>query len=176
MRARALGARTLVTGHYAGIVEGSGGGPVLCEGVDLSKDQSYFLFGVSGAALRDTRFPVGAYTKDEIRELAKEAGLPVAHKPESMETCFVGEDGPAAFVEKVADKLGSLTEEEFYERLKGGTGKGKIGSNKRFTAMAGGDGGVPYELKCPKGHVVTGIRGGEGIYLDSIQLICSPLE
>ena len=77
---------------------------------------------------------------------------------------------------KTADKLGSLTEEERYERLKSGGGKTKIGSNKRITAMAGGDGGVPFEVKCPKGHVVTGVRGGEGIYLDSIQLICSPLE
>jgi hypothetical protein len=77
---------------------------------------------------------------------------------------------------KVADRLGSLTEDELYERLKGTTGKARVASHKRFTALAGGDGGVPYELKCPKGHVVTGVRGGEGIYLDSVQLICSALE
>lgn len=106
MRARALGARTLVTGHYAKISTGAQGLPVLCEGVDPAKDQSYFLFGVSGAALKSTRFPIGAYTKSEIRALALEAGLPVAQKPESMETCFVGEGGPSAFVEKAAGQLG----------------------------------------------------------------------
>jgi len=106
MRARALGATTLVTGHYAGIVPGLDGGPVLCEGIDLSKDQSYFLFGIPGSALRSTRFPLWRYTKKEIRAFALEAGLPTAGKPESMETCFVGEEGPAGFVEKVAPKLG----------------------------------------------------------------------
>ncbi len=77
---------------------------------------------------------------------------------------------------KVADKIGSLAEKDLLEKLKNAGSGVKIGSSKRYTSSAGGDGGVAYELKCPKGYVVTGVRGGSGIYLDSIQLICSPLE
>jgi len=77
---------------------------------------------------------------------------------------------------KSADRIGSLTEEDLEERMKRSGGKARIGANKRFTSLAGGEAGLPYELKCPKGYVVTGVRGGGGIYIDSIQLICSPLE
>lgn len=77
---------------------------------------------------------------------------------------------------KVADKIGSLAEKDLLEKLKNAGSSINIGSSKRYTSSAGGEGGVAYELKCPKGYVVTGVRGGSGIYLDSIQLICSPLE
>jgi hypothetical protein len=77
---------------------------------------------------------------------------------------------------KVADRIGDWTQAEIEDHLKNAGGKVRIGSSKRYTGSAGGEGGVTYELKCPKGHAVTGVRGGGGIYLDSIQLICSPLE
>lgn len=77
---------------------------------------------------------------------------------------------------KVADRVGDWSQAELEDHLKNVGGKVRISSSKRYTGSAGGEGGVTYELKCPKGHVVTGVRGGSGIYLDSIQLICSPLE
>ena len=77
---------------------------------------------------------------------------------------------------KVADRIGDWGQAELEDHLKNISGKVRISSSKRYTGSAGGEGGVTYELKCPKGHVVTGVRGGSGIYLDSIQLICSPLE
>ena len=77
---------------------------------------------------------------------------------------------------KVADRVGDWGQAELEDHLKNISGKVRISSSKRYTGSAGGEGGVTYELKCPKGHVVTGVRGGSGIYLDSIQLICSPLE
>lgn len=77
---------------------------------------------------------------------------------------------------KVADRVGRMTEAELLEKIRAGGGKTKIGSSKRYTSSAGGEGGISYELKCPKGHVVTGMRGGSGIYIDRVQLICSPLE
>lgn len=77
---------------------------------------------------------------------------------------------------KVADRVGDWGQAELEDHLKNISGKVRISSSKRYTGSAGGEGGVTYELKCPKGHVVTGVRGGGGIYLDSIQLICSPLE
>ena len=77
---------------------------------------------------------------------------------------------------KVADRVGDWGPTEIEDHLKSAGTRVRIGSSKRYTGSAGGEGGVAYELKCPKGHVVTGVRGGGGIYLDSIQLICSPLE
>jgi len=77
---------------------------------------------------------------------------------------------------KVADRVGRMTESELLEKIRSGGGKAKIGTSKRYTSSAGGEGGISYELKCPKGHVVTGMRGGSGIYIDRVQLICSPLE
>ncbi len=77
---------------------------------------------------------------------------------------------------KVADRLGNLTESELLDKVSKAGGKVKVGSSKRYTSSAGGEGGVNYEIKCPKGHVVTGLRGGSGLYIDRVQLICSPLE
>ncbi len=72
-----------------------------------------------------------------------------------------------------ADKIGNLTVEDLKRTI---VKPVKIGSRTRETGQAGGPGGKFYEENCPKGYVVTGIRGGSGKYLDSISLICSPLE
>jgi hypothetical protein len=77
---------------------------------------------------------------------------------------------------KVADKIGSITEKDLEDKLKSVKGKVTIGTSNRYTASAGGEGGTPFEIKCPKGHVVTGIRGTGGLYIDSFKLICQPLE
>ena len=87
-RARAVGAETVATGHYARIVEGADG-PELHRGVDEAKDQSYFLFELSREQLSRSRFPLGERTKGEVRQIARDAGLVVAEKGESMEICFV---------------------------------------------------------------------------------------
>jgi tRNA-specific 2-thiouridylase len=96
-RARALGAATIATGHYARIVEGSSG-PQLHTAVDAAKDQSYFLFELTQEQLASTRFPLGEMHKDETRRLAREAGLLVAEKDESMDVCFVSR-GVRTFIE-----------------------------------------------------------------------------
>ncbi|MFM8274581.1 MAG: tRNA 2-thiouridine(34) synthase MnmA [Gemmata sp.] len=80
-----LGADFIATGHYARVVGGE-----LHKGVDAEKDQSYVLHGIRRAVLPHLLFPVGGYTKPEIRHLAREAGLVgVAEKPDSVEICFV---------------------------------------------------------------------------------------
>jgi tRNA-specific 2-thiouridylase len=94
-RARALGAR-LATGHYARI-ERRGDRLALCASPH-SKDQSYFLYGLSQDALRDALFPVGELDKREVRRLAARFGLPVAEKPESQEICFVTQGDAGQFV------------------------------------------------------------------------------
>jgi tRNA-specific 2-thiouridylase len=99
-RARSLGAR-LATGHYARLgVEG--GRYQLLRAADPAKDQSYFLFTLGQEELKDLEFPVGGLTKAEVRAVAERHRLPVSHKPESMEICFVPDGDYAGFVEKVA--------------------------------------------------------------------------
>ena len=87
-RADALGAEYVATGHYAR-VERTRGGAILRKGVDHGKDQSYVLFGMTQAQLARTLLPVGGYRKEEIRQLALDAGLITADKPESQDICFI---------------------------------------------------------------------------------------
>ncbi len=91
-RALALGCEAVATGHYARIQRDPSGRPQLLRGRDHAKDQSYFLFLMPRDSLHDTIFPVGSYTKAEIRAVAREAGLPVAEKAESQDICFVPDD------------------------------------------------------------------------------------
>lgn len=104
-RARALGCVALATGHYARlrIAEGL---PLLYRGADARKDQSYFLFSTAPSVLRFLTFPIGALTKDEVRDLAVRSGLPVAHKLESQEVCFVGGKGAGGFVMRQPEARG----------------------------------------------------------------------
>lgn len=87
-RVLALGFAHVATGHYARIGR-SADGYHLMRGRDLDKDQSYFLYGLKQEELASTLFPVGELTKAEVRELAREAELVTAEKPESQDICFV---------------------------------------------------------------------------------------
>jgi tRNA-specific 2-thiouridylase len=99
-RARRLGAERVATGHYARLLPGPDG-PQLHTAVDAGKDQSYYLFELTAAQLAASLFPLGELTKPQVRELAREAGLVVADKGESMEVCFVA-GGVREFVEAEA--------------------------------------------------------------------------
>jgi tRNA-uridine 2-sulfurtransferase len=99
-RARQFGAGRLATGHYARIVRGADGWE-LHRAVDTEKDQSYFLFELTQEQLAWSLFPLGDLTKREVRAMAREAGLLVAGKGESMEVCFVA-SGVREFVEQQA--------------------------------------------------------------------------
>jgi len=83
-----LGFERLATGHYARIVDGTGG-PELHMGVDGAKDQSYMLYHLDRSRLARIVFPLGMMTKREVREHAREFSLPVADKADSQEICFV---------------------------------------------------------------------------------------
>ena len=96
-KARALGAERIATGHYARIVDGPGG-PELHTALDADKDQSYYLFELTEEQLAASRFPLGGMAKPEVRDIARQAGLVVAEKGESMEVCFVP-GGVREFVE-----------------------------------------------------------------------------
>jgi len=81
-----IGADYIATGHYCRVHEGK-----LLKGVDDSKDQSYFLCGLSQEQLSRVMFPVGGLLKKEVREIAKAAGLVTAEKKDSTGICFIGE-------------------------------------------------------------------------------------
>lgn len=91
--ALADGADGIATGHYARTKDGK-----LLRARDEAKDQTYFLYRVIAEALEKTLFPIGSLTKPEVRELATEAGLPTAKKPDSQGICFVGEVGIREFL------------------------------------------------------------------------------
>ncbi len=88
--AQQIGAERIATGHYARVRRDPGTGRYqLLRGVDRTKDQAYFLFGLSQEQLAHSEFPLGEMTKQEVRALARSHRLPVADKPDSQEICFV---------------------------------------------------------------------------------------
>jgi len=88
--ARQIGAERVATGHYARVAfDQASGRWLLKRPADLSKDQTYFLFGLTQEQLSRTLFPLGDMTKPEVRELAHKHGLAIAEKPDSQEICFV---------------------------------------------------------------------------------------
>jgi tRNA-specific 2-thiouridylase len=98
--ARELGADALVTGHYVRRVVRAGKAE-LHKGRDPARDQSYFLYGTTAEQLALLRFPVGELPKAQVRELAAEAGLPVAAKPDSQDICFVPDGDYAGLVKRL---------------------------------------------------------------------------
>jgi tRNA-uridine 2-sulfurtransferase len=84
----AVGADFVATGHYARI-EWRGGEYRLCRAVDVQKDQSYVLFGISRPMLARTLLPIGGMTKSAVRDEARRLGLPLSEKPDSQDICFV---------------------------------------------------------------------------------------
>ena len=97
-RAMFLDADFIATGHYAQIEQNESHFSLM-KGMDDKKDQSYVLFTLSQKELSKLKFPVGRYTKKEIRSLAEQSGLPVAGKPDSQEICFIPSGNYREFIE-----------------------------------------------------------------------------
>jgi tRNA-specific 2-thiouridylase len=105
--ARQIGAERLATGHYARIRKNDETGRwELLRARDESKDQSYFLWGLSQEQLSRSEFPLGELTKEEVRAVARRANLPVAEKPESMELCFVPNGNYVQFIQAYSRESG----------------------------------------------------------------------
>jgi tRNA-uridine 2-sulfurtransferase len=113
--ARQIGASRIATGHYARVEhDPSTGRYRLFRAVDLSKDQSYFLFGLTQEQLAHAAFPLGSLSKQTVREMARRAQLPVAEKAESQEICFVPSGNYTNFIEayRQSERSRAVTKED----------------------------------------------------------------
>lgn len=102
-KAQELNIDYVATGHYARI-EKQGDRYILKKAVDLSKDQSYVLYSLTQEQLRVTKFPLGNYTKQQVREIAEENGFVNARKRESQDICFVPDGDYSKFIEYYTGK------------------------------------------------------------------------
>ncbi len=102
-KAKELGFEYIVTGHYARIEERDGK-YYLLKAKDPNKDQSYVLYDLTQEQLAHTFFPLGEYTKNEVREIAEEKQFVTSHKSESQDICFVPDGDYAAMIRRYRDK------------------------------------------------------------------------
>ncbi len=132
------GADMIATGHYAQVEAG-----VLKKAVDENKDQTYFLYRVTGEALKKTLFPLGKFTKPEVREMAKKRGLYTATKKDSQGICFVGQIGIRDFLSQyVETKPGDIIDKETGQNLGQHDGAIFYTLGQRHGLDVGG--GLPY--------------------------------
>jgi len=133
--ADAVGAGQIATGHYARIAfDAAAGRYQLRTAVDQSKDQTYFLFGLTQAQLARSLFPLGDMRKDEVRRLARDMQLSVADKGESFEICFVPNGDYAAFMDAYLREKGApVTQARGEIVTAGGRKLGEHGGVHHFT-------------------------------------------
>jgi tRNA-specific 2-thiouridylase len=112
-----IGVEKIATGHYARItIDQSTGRYILRKGVDLTKDQSYFLFDLKQDQLAKTIFPLGEMRKPEVRELARAAGLRVSEKDESQDISFIPDGDYPGFIENYVEDIEHHTP-EFHRQI-----------------------------------------------------------
>ena len=98
-----LKADHIATGHYANIVRLANGRLTVRNADHIDKDQTYMLYRLTQEQLAATLMPLGKFSKDEVRAIAADAGIPVADKPDSQEICFIPDDDHAEFIRKNHD-------------------------------------------------------------------------
>jgi tRNA-specific 2-thiouridylase len=97
--AKVMQADYIATGHYANVVRLNNGRYTFRKALHAQKDQTYMLYRLTQEQIASTLMPLGNLTKDEVREIARKAGLSVAEKPDSQEICFVSEGSYADYIE-----------------------------------------------------------------------------
>jgi tRNA-specific 2-thiouridylase len=116
--ARAIGASRIATGHYAvNEFDERRGRWILKQPADRSKDQTYFLFGLTQEQLAQTLFPLGRMTKPEVRAAARRFGLKLAEKPDSQEICFIPGGDYKQFIEAYLEEQGQTMPESAGEMV-----------------------------------------------------------
>lgn len=152
--ARKIGADFVATGHYARRVRWRGQ-EYVARGIDADKDQSYFLYRLGAAQISAMRMPLGNLTKPEVRQIARERGLPVADTPESQELCFVP-DGDRSRVLAAVSRTGQVV--DLQGRLLGehpGVAFFTLGQ-RRGLGLGGGPTRVVVGLDAATNRVVVG--------------------
>jgi len=173
--AQQIGAEAVATGHYAR-VENSSGRWLLKRPADHSKDQTYFLFGLTQEQLCRTMFPLGNMTKPEVRDLARKHGLASAEKPDSQEICFVPGGDYKNFIdaylaeqgESLPDTAGELVTAD--GRVIGehsGIHNFTVGQRKRL-GVATGSPLYVLQIKGDSRQVVVG--SGENLYSNTLRV------
>lgn len=99
-RSMQIGADYIATGHYARINKLPNGRFAIANSVTAKKDQTYALYNLTQYQLEHTLMPIGDYTKEQIRAIADDIGIMVAHKPDSMEICFVPDNDYAGYIQR----------------------------------------------------------------------------
>ena len=177
--AKVMEADYVATGHYAHVVRLANGRYTVKKARHAAKDQTYMLYKLSQEQLAATLMPLGDYTKEEVRRIALEAGLPVAQKPDSQEICFVTDGHYADFIEQYAEKRNrEIVFDNVNSRLNEDSGR-SAGSKEIGDSAGSGAGGLKVPgpgcfvdeegnyLGTHKGitHYTIGQRKGLGIAL-----------
>jgi tRNA-uridine 2-sulfurtransferase len=159
-----LGFDRLATGHYARIVHRAEG-PELHTAVDAAKDQSYMLYHLDRERLAQILFPLGGMTKPEVREHAREFGLPVANKAESQEICFVPRGETARYLaERLPVHAGAVVDSRGREvGTHRGTALYTVGQRRGFGDLS--EAGPWYVLRvdAPANRLVVGRKEELGV-------------
>lgn len=174
-RSLEIGADYIATGHYAQVEQLSNGRYALKKSATAAKDQTYALYNLTQEQLARTLMPVGAYTKDEIRRMAEEIGLSVAHKPDSQEICFIPDHDYARFIEESTGEhpaAGNFVDLEGHVLGRhAGITHYTVGQRKGLNLSMGHPVFV-VEIRPETNEVVIG--NGEDVFTDS--LICDRLN
>jgi tRNA-specific 2-thiouridylase len=133
--ARQIGADRIATGHYArNRFDEERGRWILSRPEDKSKDQTYFLFGLTQEQLSRTLFPLGEMQKPAVRQMAADAGLALAEKPDSQEICFIPGGSYSAFLAAYLEEQGEAVPDSSGELVTaGGEVVGRHGGIHSFT-------------------------------------------
>lgn len=171
-----FGADLIATGHYAIVSELANGRYTVKRSAARAKDQTYMLYRLTQEQLKHTLFPLGNLTKEEVRDIAGRAGLPVADKKDSQEICFVPDDDYAGYIERNSTDV--LKGEGNFVDVEGkvlGRHKGIINYTVGQRKGLGLPLGYPAYVKCinaATNEVV--IAGEESLY--SKKIICRDLN
>jgi tRNA-specific 2-thiouridylase len=178
--ARRLGGRWFATGHYARL-QPHGDTVRLLKAVDAGKDQTYFLHAVQPADLSCALMPLGGYTKPQVRNLARSAGLPVFDKPDSTGICFIGERPFREFLGRYLDEAPGPIETPEGKRLGMHCGlafytlgqRGGLGLGGRCDSEA-----TPWYVaaKDPSRNALIVVQGHDHPLLCARELLCADLQ
>jgi tRNA-specific 2-thiouridylase len=135
LTAQQIGASRIATGHYArNEYDPERGRWILKRPADATKDQTYFLFGLTQDQLANTLFPLGSYTKPRVREMAREYGLDLASKPDSQEICFIPGGDYKRFIDAYLEEQGEVSPDTSGEFVAaGGERRGRHAGIHNFT-------------------------------------------